>query len=287
MSKFYIFIFSITVILSSTQSDTFCQSNQFGFGSYYSGTRDFIEISYGLGNIKHDNLNTSFHNLAQNEIIIGRRTLKPIVSYKLIQFSDNYLFSSYVDDYKEGSNNNVKLSYDIWKFGFGYRKGFGYNFGDFAILPYYHMGLVWNKMNLSLPRTENSFIPPDDLIILRHYEDQIKFGTNNIGGVDLRISSSFGIGASFETAVIFPYYKVWKQFGSFFIETLSQTGIDFLTEGVIIKAMPNVAPVLYFVLKNGLSYFFYTLKQKEMNWPFSTTAPLTLETLKFSFKITL
>jgi hypothetical protein len=286
MSKCYIYILILAVILTSKPTDTFSQSNQFGFGSFYSGTRDFVEISYGLGDLKHNNLNTSFNSFAQNEIILGRRTLKPIVSYKLIKFSDNYLYSSYVEDYKEGSNNDQKLSFDIWRFGFGYRKGFGYNFGSIAILPYYHMGLGWNKINLSLPNAENPFVSSEDLAILQHYEDQIKFGTSNIGGVDIRISQLFGIGASYETAVIFPYYKVWKQFGSFFIETIAQTGIDFLTEGVIIKAMPEVAPVFYFIVKNGLSYFFYTLKQEEMNWPFDTKAPLTLETVKFSLKIT-
>jgi hypothetical protein len=286
MSKYYIYILILAVILSSKPTDTFCQSNQFGFGSFYSGTRDFVEISYGLGDLKHNNLNTSFNSLAQNEIILGRRTLKPIVSYKLIKFSDNYLYSSYIEDYKEGSNNDPKLSYDIWRFGFGYRKGFGYNVGNIAILPYYHMGLGWNKINLSLPNAENPFVSSEDLATLQHYEDQIKFGTSNIGGVDIKISQLFGIGASYETAVIFPYYKVWKQFGSFFIETIAQTGVDFLTEGVIIKAMPEVAPVFYFIVKNGLSYFFYTLKQEEMNWPFDTKAPLTLETVKFSLKIT-
>ena len=74
--------------------------------------------------------------------------------------------------------------------------------------------------------------------------------------------------------------------GSILIETLSQTGIDFLTEGVIIKASPTLTPIVYFLLKNGLSYFFYTLKQEDMNWPFNSKAPLTLEAVKIDLKIT-
>ena len=63
------------------------------------------------------------------------------------------------------------------------------------------------------------------------------------------------------------------------------TGIDFLAEGVLIEKVPAITPILYFLLKNGLSYYTYTLKQEEMNWPFETVAPLTLESLKFSVKI--
>jgi len=95
-----------------------------------------------------------------------------------------------------------------------------------------------------------------------------------------------GIGAAYEKAVIFPYHKFWKQTGSFFIETLAQTGIDFLTEDVIIKHIPGLAPILYFVLKNGLSYYIFTLKQDDMNWPFKTAKPITLEAVKFNLKVT-
>ena len=101
----------------------------------------------------------------------------------------------------------------------------------------------------------------------------------------MRLSSLITVAASYETAVILPYHKFWKQFGSFFIETFAQTGIDFLTEGVLVENIPKLVPIIYFILKNGLSYYMYTLKQEEMNWPFETVSPLTLESLKFSIKI--
>ena len=71
------------------------------------------------------------------------------------------------------------------------------------------------------------------------------------------------------------------------IETFAQTGVDFLTEGVLIKAAPSITPILYFVLKNGLSYYLFTLKEEEMNWPFETVAPLTMKVLRFNLKISL
>lgn len=281
-------LFSFFIILFVfLPTDNYSQANKYGFGNYYAGTKNYVEISYGFGKLKHKKLSTPFFNAAQNEIILGRTTYKPVAKYKLVEFSDSYLFSAYIDDYTDGSSDVPKISYDIWKFGLGYRKGFGYRINNMAILPYYQMGLVWNKMNINLPNNESSFLTNEELTTLRYYEDQIKFGSTNIAGVDFRLSSFIGIGASYETTIFFPYHKFWKQFGSYFIETLAQTSLDYLTEGVIIRAIPELTPILYFVLKNGLSYYFYTLKQDEMNWPFNTIAPLTMETVKFSLKFSI
>ncbi len=299
MSIFRFFKLSIIFILTtpfffingqSSQNENFrlSQLSDFEFGNYYTGTKDFVEVSYGIGSLNNKRLSNSntLNKLSASEVIIGRRFQKPVAKYKLIEFNDNYLFSSFATDYKENINDNTKIGFDIWRFGLGYRKGFGYRLGNLSISPYYHIGLVWNKTNIILPRNEDNTFPLDDLKTLKFFDDEIKFGTSNIGGLDLKVSSTFGIGASYETSVIFPYYKTWKQIGSILIETFAQTSLDFLTEGVIIKVIPELTPILYFALKNGLSYYLFTLKQDDMNWPFKTTTPLTMETFKVSLNIT-
>ena len=262
-------------------------SGDFEFGSFYTGTKDFIEIGYGIGKLSNNIISSPFNRLSLSEIIIGRRFQKPTARYKLIEFNDNYLYSSFVDDYKENISDNTKIGFEIWRFGFGYRKGFGYRFGNIAIFPYYHIGIGWNKVNIDIPRIEDIYFSVNDSLRLKNYDDEIKFGTSNIGGLDFNLSSAISLGASYETAVILPYYKTWKHMGSFFIETFAQTGIDFLTEGVIIKAVPSITPILYFMLKNGLSYYLFTLKKEEMNWPFESTSPMAIESYIFSLKITL
>ncbi|MCB0731796.1 MAG: hypothetical protein KDC88_12250 [Ignavibacteriae bacterium] len=285
---YYLFFISFSLLLQS--NSTYSQSNNLSFSSWFSGSKDFIEVSYGIGEFKHKGIATEFNKFSMSEIKIGRRFIKPIGGYKLIEFSDNYLFSSYLDDNQGAQSDPLNISYEMWRFGLGYRKGYGYNWKSFAILPHYQLGLVWHKSNFSHPLDRIKTFDSNPLNIaekrkIELYNDVIKFGTSNAGGIDFRISSLIGIGVSYETEIIFPYHKFWKQVGSFFIETLSQTGIDFLTEGVIIKQVPDIAPVLYFILKNGLSYYFYTLKQDDMNWPFDTALPLTMEAVKFELKI--
>ena len=201
-----------------------------------------------------------------------------MAGYSIIHFSDNYLFSSYIDYYESGKSSlSEKIIFDIWRFGLGYRKGYGYRWGSTALNPYYQMGLVWNRLQIAHPY-KNSEIHEegdyaDEIGIIELYDNEIKLG------------STISLGAAYEATVIFPYHKFWKQFGSFFIETFAQTGIDFLTEGVLIEKVPGITPILYFILKNGLSYYTYTLKQEKMNWPFDTVSPLTMETIKFSAMI--
>jgi hypothetical protein len=46
-----------------------------------------------------------------------------------------------------------------------------------------------------------------------------------------------------------------------------------------------LGPIMYFVLKNGISYVFYTQLQEKMNWPFNSETPLTIETIKIGASI--
>ena len=147
MSKFHTYLIILIVIVFLVPKQNFAQLGEFGVGSINYGTRNFIEISYGIGELNHNNVTAPFNNLALNEVKLGRRSLESVANYKLIKFSDNYLFSSFIDDNLQSVNNTSKISYEIWRFGLGYRKGYGYNIGSFAIFPFYQMGLVWSKTN--------------------------------------------------------------------------------------------------------------------------------------------
>ena len=54
----------------------------------------------------------------------------------------------------------------------------------------------------------------------------------------------------------------------------------------IANSSPKSAPVVSFLLKSGLEYGLYELRQEKMNWPFDTAAPLTYETFKFGICVT-
>jgi hypothetical protein len=293
--KVYILFFNIIIFTSQIsfpqQEVNYLNSlSNYGLGNYDIGTRNFFEVSYGFGHFKDKDLITNIKPHSLTEIAFGKRYIKAAAGYRILQFEDNYLFSSYINDNLTDVQKVLNISYKVWRFGLGYRKGFGYSIGNFAVFPSFQLGLAWNQSSFSFPNImeftgTEAYYPESDINLLKKFNNAIKFGTTNIAGLDIKISSLLNIGAGYETQVVLPSYIVWKHFGSFFIEMLSQTGIDFLTEGVIIRSVPSLTPIIYFILKNGLSYLFYTLKQEKMNWPFETKAPLTIETVKFNLRI--
>ncbi|MBK8944163.1 MAG: hypothetical protein IPM32_02730 [Ignavibacteriae bacterium] len=291
-SKFLLLIvFTSQIIFPQENLNSLSTQDDFNFGSWFSGSKNFIEVSYGFGELKHKEFTTDFNPISISEIKLGRRYLKPAGNYRILEFEDNFLFSTYLN-YNQTQKQNLEINTNIWRFGIGYRKGYGYSLGtNFEILPSYSLAFVWNQSKFNHPSERiltNTQITiwEEENKILKKYDNEIKFGNTNSAGIDIRISSMLNIGVNYETQILFPQYLVWKHLGSFGIELLSQTGIDFLTQGVIIKAVPKLTPILNFLMKNGLSYFFYTLKQEKMFWPFDTKAPLAMETLKFDLKIT-
>ena len=288
--KYYIFFLSLFCYSYVTgQTSNSLQQNpnsdfkNFNFDNLTTTTNSFLEIGYGISSLKYSlYLRPTVTKNSLTEIKYGRRTTKPAGNYSIMEFEDEYFFSSYNSNSLPKSN--LEISFNLWRFGLGLRKGYGYNIANnSAIFPYYQMGLAWSRGEYSEPNIV-SFAGATSYF--RRFDRDLKFGTINNAGINVQLTRFLTLNSSFETFIIFPRYLVIKQFGSFFIELLSQTGLDYFTEGVIIKAVPKITPVFYFILKNSLSYLFYTLKKDNMNWPFNTEAPLTLETLKFNVTVT-
>jgi hypothetical protein len=47
-----------------------------------------------------------------------------------------------------------------------------------------------------------------------------------------------------------------------------------------VDVSPAAAPIVNFVLKNGLSYGMYQLRKEKMNYPFESEAPILNDTFK-------
>jgi len=285
-------VLSILFFYNSTyaQSSLVLRNDQIGIGgdfdfeSLSETSKNFVEVTYGYSSLfySNENFNSSFSPSTLTEIKLGTSTIKPEGNYSILSFDESYFFSSLLSSYNK---EDSKVSFELWRLGAGARYGYGYNIkNNFQVIPYYHFGLAWSRGNFEEPKLSNDL---SDRNYLDKFHNTIRFGTTNSAGLQIKVSQLISFGAEYETDIIFPKHLAFKQFGSFFIELMSQTGIDYLTKGVLLKAIPQGVPVFYFLLKNGLSYLFYSLKEEEMNWPFESEAPLRMETLKFNLKITL
>lgn len=258
-------------------------------------SRPFIEINYGFGKADHKKLISNFADNGLLELKLGYASRSTYYTEDIIQFSEKYLFGSrFRADLKSSSVKIDEMRSDLWRFGFAKREGYAYKLNDFSIMPYSGSGFVWSRLDMIDYPAKFYYLtnPPmslDDAIndteILNRFHDVYRFGTVNEGGIKFDISSAVSFNVSYEGAVIFPRYLVWKHLGSFIIEEGAKHLLDHFIDEVS-DSSPYATPVVDFLLNNGLSYAFFTLKKDRMNWPFETEAPLTYETIKFGIAVT-
>ncbi|MEW6005703.1 MAG: hypothetical protein AB1695_10370 [Stygiobacter sp.] len=256
----------------------------------------FIEVNYGLGSLDQKNMNYDFAKVGLAELKLGYSSRKNFFEEKVIDFQNKYFFIS-----RNGSDLTSKISKvdelhsSMWQFGFSKRKGYGYKFNNFYLLPYNSSGIVWSGLDMKnyppsiwpavYPPLEGQIKAESDIRFLERINQTIKFGTTSESGINFDFASSVSFNVAYETTVIFPSYLVWKHIGSFIIESVGAGLLNnFIDE--ISNSSPISLPFVNFLLKGAYQYAFYTLKKDKMNWPFNSEAPLTLENFKFGLTFT-
>ncbi|MGE5436891.1 MAG: hypothetical protein ACM3O3_06650 [Syntrophothermus sp.] len=247
---------------------------------FFSHKKPAISLVYGQANAKIKDFIPAFAKPYIAEIKIG---------YSSERNNEGLLINSF--DYLYLSNISTKLNQkdpaindlenDLWRFGFGNSKGYSYRLGTAArITPYYTTTFGWSKLNM--------FDQPQDSLSnwkLDRFEKTLKFGTSSEGGIKIQIIDQLAIDASYERAIIFPRHLFWKWAGSALIEGAAMWGVDEFVQAVG-ENSPWATPIVNFVLKNGLAYGLYELRQKNMNWPFESESPLGYDQFKVGLTFT-
>ena len=257
--------------------------------------KPFIEVNYGFGSPKHQKITSKFADIGWGEVKLGHTTMDAYYDNNIVEFHEKYVFASKLStDFKSSNINIDEMNSVIERFGFASRGGYGYKFGQLEILPYHATGFAWSRlvMNTYPAQFYTVAVPHisydqavNDTDILNLFNDAVRFGTVWEGGIRLDFSSFVSLNAGYEAAVIFPRHLFGMHLLSFAIE---EGGLGLLDHFIdeIGDSSPYAAPIVNFLLKNGFSYAFYTLKKDKMNWPFDTVAPLTYETFKFGITFT-
>ena len=257
--------------------------------------KPFVEVSYGFGTPKHQNITSKFANVGLAEIKLGHVSMDTYYEDNIIEFEEKYVFASKISTDLKSSNVSIdEMKSVLDRFGFASRSGYGYKLGQFEILPYHATGFAWSRLVMKTYPSQFYMVavPPitydqavTDTDILNLFQNTFRFGTVWEGGVRCDVSNFFSLNAGYEAAIIFPRHLFGYHLLSFAIEEGGLGLLDHFIDEVG-DSSPYAAPVVNFVLKNGFSYLFYSLKKDKMNWPFDTAAPLTYETFKFGVTFT-
>ena len=241
-----------------------------------------ISLGYGLTNIEDKRISESFADANLAYLKLGytkRKTSKYAES--ILKYGYSGLALDYFSNELAGSSDNMnELNSKTWRFGFAHSNGYGYKMGSAAVIPYFGYSFEWSWLDFTNPA-----LTAGDQNVLDRIEDGVRFGTSNAGGVKIVAASLITFDVSYERTIVFERHLFWKWAGSGIIEAASQGLLDaFINE--IMKSSPSAGPVVYFVLKSALGYGIYELRQKKMNFPFKSAAPLSFDSFKFGVTFT-
>lgn len=243
--------------------------------------RPFIEAMYGIGSPKQLRFEGDFSQIGLVEGKLGYSKIKPYKNY-VNSIEEGFLYGSALNpDLNVVSDDTLgKVNTETMRFGAAYRFGYGYGNGNIQILPYNERSLVWSKITTTRPDN----LIQTDIDILNRYENSYRFGELTEGGVKINMFRMLSVTGAYELQVVFPRHLFWEWLGSAVIRDASSAFITVFAEDILDRTS-FLGPAIFFVLKNGLSYAFYNAMKYNMNWPFTSEAPLTFETFKVGVSV--
>ncbi len=253
----------------------------FKFDLFESYKSPSVSLTYGFSSISLQNFSGSFANPNIPELKLGYTSEKPAWEEEgILKYNYNYLFLSNVTTDISGTPGANEIESNLWRFGFGWANGYGYDLGSAAIIPYNSYSLAWSKLDVkNFPANEQ------DKNKLALYDDAFRFGTGSEAGLRIKVIRQVTLEAGYERSVIFERHLFWKWAGSALIEGAGQWALDSFVDKIM-DSSPYAAPIVGFVLKSALSYGVYELRQDKMNWPFKSAAPLAYDQFKFGLTFT-
>lgn len=270
--------------VSDDSTYEFQDYDDFSFPYYFTMHQNpIVEFSYGTPKIESKAVNSGFSKAGMGELRLGYWKHYEINTGIIKQRNSFVYINSIANDLASKSKDNTGITSEIWRMGIGQLYGFGYKTGAVSLAFYSSNSLGWSHL-----KTGNIYtgIPEQEVNLLNHYNNTVRFGSASEGGAVLRIDSYFALKTGYERSLIFPGYVFWEHMGSMLIEYGGLALLDRFVQDVN-ESKPSLTPVIDFILKNAFSYGLYSLRSEKMNWPFNGDSPLAINTFKFGLTILL
>lgn len=274
-------LITILLVLSLISVSSLAQNkpSHYDFRKYFS--KPSIEVSYGLSELRINGNNYNLSNAGMIEMKLGftnQNTSK--YGKNIIKYSNNYLFLRNAASENYSRSDNPGLENNMWSFGLGDKKGYGVKTGKFSILPYSSNSIDWTQLTY-----DQTFATPDEIQALADFDGSFRFGTATEAGINFQITPGFSIQPKYEISDVYPRSLFGKQLMSSVIEYSGLFLIDGFTKQIM-KNTPVAGSFVNFILRNAYEYGFYQLRKNQMNWPFTSVAPLRYNTFKLGMTFT-
>ncbi|MCE1189360.1 MAG: hypothetical protein LWX56_09485 [Ignavibacteria bacterium] len=241
----------------------------------------FIELNYGISGLNHNELSQNFNKSGE----VGMKLGSVDIDYeyngtKIIEQEKCFvLFGIHNKDfYKE--NDQAKITGKIIQLGVGLDRALAYGDKRSFIAFSNGWGVAWSKLQL-----DQQPLLQKDFDYLSDYNETFRFGIRSEGGINYQPFPYLSLNATFERNTVYNRVLFWRAGGSVVAEIIGHSLLDKFIDRVL-DTTPSVAPILNFLLQNGLSYGMSELRKSEMNFPFGGDSPLMYSTVKLGFSFT-
>ena len=276
-------IFTVLAILFFILPSIFAQNSKTTAEKYFKKyfSKPSIEVSYGLSDIQLNGNDYNLANAGMIEMKLGfTRQSTSKYSKDVFNYRNSYLFLSNASSDNYSNSNNPGISNDLWRFGLGSKEAYGLKLGSVSLMPYTSNSFAWSE--LTYPTDQESEAGNS---ALADFNNAFRFGTTTEAGINLQITPGLSIQPKYEIADIYPRSLFGKQMMSSVIEAGGILLLDGFVKSIM-KHTPVAGSIVNFVLKNAYEYGFYQLRKNQMNWPFTSVAPLRYNTFKLGMAFT-
>jgi hypothetical protein len=272
-----LFVFTVPgTFLVAAEEDT-CQVDNFWTGP----RKPMVELSYGVSSLRHRLFAGELDNAGEMEIRLGYSKTSPKID-NVVDLSAKYVFFNYSASNLFGrSPDPAKVRSEISRFGIGSRGGFAYDLRSSYLYPYTQTALLWTRINTGRPIG----LSANDSAILDRYEGAFRFGASAESGIAFGLGEIFSVRTGYEVTAIYPRYVFWPWLGSYALAMVGSGAISHFAEEII-DASPTLGPIIYTLLRGGLTYGYYLLVRDNQYWPFSSETPMTTDGFRFGFTMT-
>jgi hypothetical protein len=239
----------------------------------------FLEGGFGVGADSRKDGGGSF---APAGIFEGRLGFTELLKKRgVLDLEERFLYGGYSSsEYALGSADAGDITNDMVRAGVGARGGFGWTIAFMDLIPYGGYSFDVSQSTFS----PTAAISPADSAFTDRIAGAYRFGQSFEAGVQLRVLPSLAINATAHGQIVFPRIVFPEWIGSYAIMAGSLIALTEFSEEIV-NSSEILGPILYFVLRNGLGYAFFTAMKDRMNWPFSSETPLAVESFKVSAMI--
>ena len=165
----------------------------------------------------------------------------------------------------------------MWRFGLGDYEGGGYQLSRTSRLLFLHSShLAWSYATVNSPLGIDSSIYRNTLYL---YDNALRFGNAFSASIRYDVVDNVGITFAYDAQNIYPRHLFWQWAGSKIIESIAD-GLTSSIRELVLHNSPPASPIVNFILKNGISYAFYELRKKSMNYPFTSAPSLSVDSFR-------